>query len=146
MRTFFFYGTLIAGSGNAVEAAAHRKLLLVGPGSVRGRLYAIRDPAGWYPALLPGSGRVRGAVYETALDFAPADLARLDAYEGHERRQISASPYLRRPIRVSCGGAHGLVAEAYVFNRKLPPGSRRIAGGDFHGWLEKYGFVAYGGP
>jgi gamma-glutamylcyclotransferase (GGCT)/AIG2-like uncharacterized protein YtfP len=140
---FFFYGTLIAGSGNAIEAEVHRKLRPVCAGSVRGRLYAIPDREGWYPALLRGAGSVRGMIYQTAPGFVPADLARLDAYEGIDRSRAGSSLYLRRPVRLICGESRGLVADAYLFNGSLPSGARRIDSGDFHAWLAANRFTAY---
>lgn len=145
MRHFFFYGTLIAGSGNAVEADAHRKLRPVGPGTVRGRLYAIPDPAGWYPALLPGREPVRGMLYEVRRGFGIADLRALDEYEEFDRRSPEGSLYWRRPVAVS-GEAFGCCrAEAYVCKRNLPAASRRIRGGDFRAWLETTGLRAFVG-
>ena len=54
---FFFYGTLVAGRGNAVAARAHARLGPGVPGVAEGRLYAISDSGGWYPALVRGGGR-----------------------------------------------------------------------------------------
>lgn len=122
IRDFFFYGTLIAGSGNDHERAAHA---LMGEGRAqvtRGRLYAVPDPAGWYPALLPGAGIVRGMVHRAGPRFDARALARMDEYEGRD--------YRRGLIRVGLG-----MAQAYLWRGALPRGARRIAGGDFHAWL-----------
>src|SRR4051812_8847921 len=87
---FFFYGTLLAGSANPVAQAVHDRLRPMGAASLTGRLFAIPDGGGWYPALVQGNGTVRGAVYEALAGFAAENLAALDHYEGAE--------YERRPV------------------------------------------------
>lgn len=146
MRYFFFYGTLIAGSGNRVEAAVHCRLVPMGKTVVSGRLYAIRDPLGWYPALLSGSGPVHGMVYAIASNFGTADLAVLDEYEGYDPRHPGRSLYRRRTVGFRDGDRRLQVADAYYFNQPLPPGSRRVKGGDFHAWLDNNRLRAYSGP
>jgi gamma-glutamylcyclotransferase (GGCT)/AIG2-like uncharacterized protein YtfP len=146
MRYLFFYGTLIAGSGNAVEAAIHRKLVPVGRTTVKGRLYAIRDPLGWYPALLPGSRPVHGIIYEAASNFGTVDLALLDDYEGYDPRHPGRSLYLRKPISFRNSDGQPQVADAYFYNTSLPFGSRCLKGGDFCAWLETNRLRSYSGP
>ncbi len=141
---FFFYGTLIAGSGNPVARAIHARLCPVGPATTKGRLHAIPDPDGWYPALLPGTGTVHGRLYETAADFAAADLALLDAYEDFDPARPAASLYRREPVIVlEAGGAEG-PAEAYRFNRSLPADALPVPGGDFARWLAARGEAGFG--
>lgn len=60
---FFFYGTLLDGSDNPVARSIHAKLVAEGPATARGELHAITDPEGWFPALLPGEGEIRGGLY-----------------------------------------------------------------------------------
>ncbi|WP_281379436.1 gamma-glutamylcyclotransferase family protein [Novosphingobium sediminicola] len=119
---FFFYGTLMAGMGNRHERAVHALLESGRAASVRGRLYAVPDPAGWYPALVPGAGVVRGRVYRAGPRFNARALARMDAYEGPEYRRG----------RMKLGA---ITAYAYVWRGALPRGARRIACGDFRAWL-----------
>jgi len=69
-RRFFFYGTLIAGGGNVATEQVHRHLQPLGPAKVPGKVYAIPDSAGWYPALLSGAGEVQGQLYQAAGFFA----------------------------------------------------------------------------
>lgn len=130
-RHFFFYGTLIAGSGNGHERAAHALMRDGCAASVRGRLYAVPDPAGWYPALLPGAGWVQGMVYRAGPRFDARALARMDAYEGRDYRRC-----------VMKAGA--VMAQAYIWRGALPRGAQRIAGGDFRLWLKARGRRAYG--
>ena len=137
---FFFYGTLMEQAATPIAMLLHARLLPGVRATVKGTLHAIPDPEGWYPALTPGEGAVRGMVHETAEDFSPEDLARLDAYEDFSPADPSASLYVRRPIAASIG-----VVEAYQFNRRLPAGALAIAGGDFHAWLAERGFGAFGG-
>lgn len=133
---FFFYGTLIDGSPHPVARAAHAKLRGLGPATVRGRLHAIPDPAGWYPALLPGEGVVHGRSYETTADFGPADLAALDRWEDFDPGRPAASLY-RREGWTASGGAQSFAVQAYRFNQALPAGARSIADGHFHAWLDR---------
>ena len=141
---FFFYGTLIAGSGNEALAGLHDTLACVGPAAAHGRLYAIRDPGGWYPALLPGPGLVHGMLYESLPRFGRRELARMDAYEEFDVRRPAASLYRRRAIGIRRSGASVVGAQSYVYNRALPLGASRIADGDFHGWLVRTGAAAFG--
>jgi gamma-glutamylcyclotransferase (GGCT)/AIG2-like uncharacterized protein YtfP len=142
---FFFYGTLMAGSGNRVARLVHDKLRAIGPVRVEGALHAIADPRGWYPALLPGEGAVRGTLYAATASFTAADLARLDAYEDYDPAHPETSLYIRERLRVSDPDGASGDAEAYRFARPLPEGSRPIPGGDFRAWLAEQGMPAFGG-
>lgn len=140
---FFFYGTLIAGSGNLVARAVHDRLVCLGPARTRGTLWAIPDARGWYPALRPGNGWVHGRFYETTSGFDARDEARLDGWEECRRKARKQSSYWRQPAIVLAGKARRR-AGLYLYNRKLPSGARRISGGDFAAWLAAHGFTAYG--
>src|SRR5690606_29391244 len=142
---FFFYGTLLDGSDNAIAAWVHRRLCALGPATAQGVLYAVPDPAGWYPALLPGAGPVLGRAYETVDDFDLADLSRLDAYENYDPARPAASLYLREAIAVLGADGSSALADAYRFNQPLPEGSRPIPGGDFRAWLAEHGVDAFRG-
>lgn len=128
---FFFYGTLLDGSDNPVARAIHALLEPEGPAVATGSLYAVADAAGWFPALLPGSGQVHGRSYRTLAGFSPADLARMDAYEDFDPATPDASLYLRTELPLISGGT----AQAYLFNQPLPPESQEIPHGDFRRWL-----------
>ena len=134
---FFFYGTLMAGSGNEVARAVHGRL---GPGVaavVSGKLYGIPDPQGWYPALVTGAGGVvRGFVHEAAPDFTEADLAALDGYEGAE--------YRRCAVEVVLGDGARVMAQSYVWMGPLPEGAEVIAGGDFAAFIAERDLRAFG--
>jgi gamma-glutamylcyclotransferase (GGCT)/AIG2-like uncharacterized protein YtfP len=142
---FFFYGTLIAGSGSEVARAVHDMLRPIGPATARGALYAVGDPRGWYPVLLPGREQVHGMHYESTADFGRAELARLDAYEDFDPRDPARSLYLRREISVTGADGARRKAQAYRYNRALPASARPIPGGDFHAWLEETGLIPFGG-
>ena len=142
---FFFYGTLLDGSDNPVAARAHRKLRALGPATVTGELHAVPDPQGWYPALLTGTGAVRGLVYESGGRFGAADLARLDAYEDCDPANPGGSLYLRVEVEAAMAGGGTCPAQVYLYNRSLPAGSRPIAAGDFRSWLARNRAGAFGG-
>ena len=115
----FVYGTLIAGSGNAVERAAHATLGPGVAGVVQGVLYAIPDTGGWYPALLPGEGVVHGVMHPV---LPGLDLRMLDAYEGAD--------YQRRVVSVETASGP-VMAQAYLWAMGLPDGAARIEEGNF---------------
>lgn len=141
---FFFYGTLIAGSGNPVAAAVHGHLRDLGPATARGALYAIGEPEGWYPIMLAGAGPVHGRLYEAAPGFGEADLAQLDADEDFDPAAPARSLYLRTTIIVA--DAQGVLQEAqtYSFNGPLPSAALPIADGDFSAWIAREGLRPYG--
>ena len=132
---FFFYGTLLDGSDNPVARAIHALLEPEGPATVRGALHAVPDAAGWFPALLAGDGAVHGKAYRARSGFSPADLAQMDAYEDYDPDAPDTSLYIRAELALAGGGT----AQAYRFNRPLPPGSQPIAHGDFRRWLAETG-------
>ncbi|WP_338468052.1 gamma-glutamylcyclotransferase family protein [Novosphingobium sp. ZN18A2] len=146
---FFFYGTLLAGSDNPVAAQIHARLQPAGMASVKGALWAIPDPLGWFPALVAdeGAGAVRGMIYEARATFDAADLARMDAYEDCDPAHADASLYLRRAFAVMPEVASGSRGEAqvYVWNRPVPDGARAIPGGDFRAWLAAEGLAQFTG-
>ncbi|MBC2670857.1 gamma-glutamylcyclotransferase family protein [Novosphingobium piscinae] len=145
---FFFYGTLRdSDPSHPVARALHRKLHPGVAASVSGRLHALPDPAGWYPALTEGAGdeRVIGRLCAARAGFGPADLARIDAYEDCRVDDPAGSTYLRLPMAVRVAGRPDPVtAQVYRFNRPLPPEAVPIPHGDFGAWLVARGGRAYG--
>jgi gamma-glutamylcyclotransferase (GGCT)/AIG2-like uncharacterized protein YtfP len=142
---FFFYGTLVAGSGNQVAASAQALLSDMGPATVPGQLHAVPDAEGWFPALLPGEGLVYGRLYAAGADFDAAELARLDAYEDFDPARPDSSLYVRTGIAATDAAGVTEEAQAYRFNQPLPVGSRPIAGGNFHAWLTEEGLPIFRG-
>lgn len=143
---FFFYGTLLPGSCNAVAVAVHRKLTRGIPALARGYLRAVPDPAGWYPAFRadPAGEQVRGMLHTAMPDFTPADLAALDSYENFQPDDHPGSEYLRHEITVSTGDGHHL-AYAYLYRDPLPDGTLPVPGGDFRAFLARTGLTEYRG-
>jgi len=140
----FFYGTLMQGTCNDVATALHRRLEAGVPATAPGRLYAIPDPAGWYPAFIPdpAGAAVHGMVHAAGPGFAQADLAALDAYEDYRPADPAGSLYLRRPLTVSSAG-EDIGAQAYIYNAVLPAGARPIACGDFRTFLAAHGLPEF---
>lgn len=145
---FFFYGTLIADSGNPVTERVHARLRPLGAAVLRGRLYAIPTLQGWYPAFLDDlrdgaeDGEVHGAAYAALADFGAEDLALLDDYEAYYPDRPEASEYVRRAI-VPLRGADGEAAETYVYRAALPDGARAVPHGDFRQFLAETGLPPY---
>ncbi|MFN7157460.1 MAG: gamma-glutamylcyclotransferase [Erythrobacter cryptus] len=130
----FFYGVLLQGS------AVWPILRGLGPGraaTTRGALYALPDPLGWYPALIPGDGAGAGLILGRVHRAGEIDLGALDAFEGAD--------YVRRPVPVAVEG-QSLWAEAYVWAMPLPLGAEPIVHGDFSRWLSETGRAPYRGP
>ena len=130
----FFYGVLLQGS------ADWPFLRGLGPGrpaTTCGALYALPDPLGWYPALIPGEGSGAGVILGRVHEAGGIDLAALDAFEG--------AAYARRLVPVVVKGG-SLWAEAYVWAMPLPLGAELIAHGDFPRWLTETGRAPYCGP
>lgn len=120
----FFYGTLRPDADTPMARWIAARLVRAEPGRAPGRLCAVPDARGWYPALVPGAGRVRGVLCD--LRLMPGDLARLDAYEGREYRRLAL------PVRTDRGR---IMAQAYGWRGGRP--GCVITGGDFLEWLGK---------
>lgn len=130
----FVYGTLDPGGGSVMGDWIAARQVHSEPASAPGRLHAIRAGRGWYPALLPGAGRVRGTLCE--LRLKPGDLARLDRYEGRDYRRVAAS------VRTASG--ERVTAQLYLWRTALPRSAPGIAHGDFPGWLRRNRLRPYG--
>jgi gamma-glutamylcyclotransferase (GGCT)/AIG2-like uncharacterized protein YtfP len=142
---FFFYGTLLDGSDNPVAHSIHAKLETEGPATTRGSLHAIPDPEGWFPAMLPGTGEVQGALYRATARFTASDLARMDAYENCDPANREAALYSREEVVVTTHEGTAFRAQAYLFGQPLPDEAVPIANGDFRAWLAAEGLVPFGG-
>lgn len=121
----FVYGTLQPQGGTAMGAWVAARTVRAQPASMSGRLHGIRDEGGWFPALVPGRGEVRGTVCD--LRLGPGDLALLDRYEGPEYRRMTL------PVRTA--GGRRLRVQVYAWRGRPPAGAPRI-GADFLAWLE----------
>lgn len=136
----FLYGTLLQGACNTVAVRLHRHLEPGLPAWVAGQLFAIPDPAGWYPALVPGEGTVRGMVHDLAPGFDAELLAELDAYEG--LRDDGSGEYRRQIVAVTTAAGE-VSAAAYVYNAALPAGVRPVPEGNFAEFLARSGLPAF---
>lgn len=145
MLPLFLYGTLQQGMDPMAERL-HRVLRHGQPATVRGWLYALPDPAGWYPALVPddAGGPVCGTLHAPAAGFTPADLAALDAYEGYRPEDPAGSDYGRRPMVVAGAGGTPCPAQAWCRQAPLPAATVPIAEGRFAAWLARTCGRAFG--
>jgi len=135
----FFYGVLI---GDLASERIAAMLSGIGPGrpaATSGLLYAVPDPTGWYPVLLPGEGAaipmVRGMVHQSGT----VDLAMLDRFEGIDTDNPRAGAYRREPIRITPEVGEPLMADAYLYNHEPAAEFEPIAHGDFARWLRETG-------
>ena len=110
-----------------------------------GALWAIPDPAGWYPALETGRGEVHGVLYTATFEFGAADLAGLDDWEDYCADQAARSLYVREEMVVTDANGTSVAAQGYRFNQPLPDGAVAIPEGDFPAWLNAHGYAAYAG-
>ena len=142
---FFFYGTLTHEATNPIARALHAKLSGARRAYAKGRLHAIPLDEGWYPGLVadPAGKRVAGYLYETLSGFTSADLARMDAYEGYNPRDLETGDYVRETVEVELDDGQVLAAEVYVHRAPLPAQSEPIPGGDFAAWLAETGRTAF---
>ena len=143
-RHLFFYGTLVAGNPNPVAAAIHAALEPMGPARTSGALFAIPDPAGWFPALVAGDSEVSGVLYRAGAGFDAELLARMDAYEDFDPADPAGSLYPREGIVVRTEDGAKVPAAAYLWNRALPEGAECVIGGNFAQWLAETGNPVFG--
>lgn len=121
----FVYGTLLPGHAPAAMRDVVATMRVVGPATVRGRLYDL----GSYPGLVldVSDDRVHGQVLAVPDD--PDAWLRLDAYEGFVIDEPERS--LFRRARCPAAVADGAVIECWVYvynDGGLPPG-RPVEGG-----------------
>ncbi|MBU1156433.1 MAG: gamma-glutamylcyclotransferase [Proteobacteria bacterium] len=103
----FFYGTLMLPYPTLERLGVERMLAYRGWDAVAGQLFSL----GRYPALTMGPGSVRGQVFEM-LD--PAAMAVLDRFEDYRPTDPAGSEYLRKLLPLA---NHPASAWVYVFNR-----------------------------
>lgn len=139
---FFFYGTLLHGAGNAASERVHAQL---GPGMaavVGGRLFALPDPAGWYPALIPDprGPEIHGMIYSTLPEFGATELAAMDAWENCTCD--GTGEYRRELLPVTSAG-YDFLAQTYVYNAALPATAVAVPEGDFVAFLAARGLQGF---
>jgi len=141
-RHFFFYGTLRRDIATAPSAKLIEGLELVGPATLRGRIFAKQDPRGIYPVLVRGGiGTVHGIVCRGGERFGIRSLAALDRYEGAAAK---GGEYVRRPMSVSLQGGGAIIADAYLYTRRVTSDLVPIPHGDFARWLAETGERPFG--
>lgn len=132
----FLYGTLMAGQPHPLARRLHAVLGPGESGEIAGRMFAVPDPGGWYPAVVSGEGVARGMVH-CADGLDDALLAALDAYE----EVVATGPGYRR-VEVVVPGV-GLT-QAYLWQGALPDGALALEEGDFAAFLLRKGQRAFG--
>jgi gamma-glutamylcyclotransferase (GGCT)/AIG2-like uncharacterized protein YtfP len=113
----FVYGTLHPDRAPAEVRAITREFVLLGTGTVQGRLLDLGAFPGLVLDSLPGQ-TVSGHVFL----FPPAALTGLDAYEGFLPDQPAYSLFFRRTIAVTRESGFQETHWVYVYggHRRLP--------------------------
>ena len=140
VQHLFFYGVLI---GEVAPPRVRQLLAGIGPGqpaTVPGRLYAIPDPRGAYPVMLPGAGIVHGRLHEAG----SVDLAGLDAFEGVDPHDPLAGEYRRVAVMARLADGREVAAQAYLWNREVTAALVPLPAGDFARWLAGSGHAPFG--
>lgn len=104
----FVYGTLMP--GHYYHRHVKRYVRRWRYGTIRGRLIDV----GWYPALAPGEGVVRGVLLETAFE-ALRVMDHIEAYDAER----NAGEYLRKRCTVSLAGGGETSAWTYEFSEPV---------------------------
>ena len=121
-RHIFFYGTLMRGFALRGRAGIEPWIRFAGCGVVRGALFDL----GPYPALVAGTGTVRGEVY---LCLDPARLLpRVDALEHFDPARPRAGEYRREALPAQLDDGRTLTVWAYVYNRAVGAAAHLTAG------------------
>jgi gamma-glutamylcyclotransferase (GGCT)/AIG2-like uncharacterized protein YtfP len=124
----FVYGTLRSDAGHEMHAVLTAHAVLLGPATVHGDLYALRE----FVALAPreaASSVVTGELYEIRSDAVDRLLRILDDYEGLSDPS-QPHDYRRDVVTAALTDGRTLRAWAYVLNRSAD-GLRRIPSGDY---------------
>jgi gamma-glutamylcyclotransferase (GGCT)/AIG2-like uncharacterized protein YtfP len=110
----FVYGTLLPGLVPPVIADVVKTLRVVGPATVRGRLYDL----GAYPGCVLDDGA--GALHGVLLEIAnPAVLEELDAYECYAAHDAAGSLFRRTVCDAITADGQVVSTWVYVYNRDL---------------------------
>jgi len=131
----FVYGTLLASAKHPLGDVLRGSATLIGPGSIQGRLYMIRDRETGldaYPGAAPSplqSDRVHGELYALTGDVGRL-LRLLDDYENCSPDWPEPHEFKRHAVSVAVAGGRTLEAIAYLYNWKIARG-RRLSGGRF---------------
>jgi gamma-glutamylcyclotransferase (GGCT)/AIG2-like uncharacterized protein YtfP len=119
----FAYGTLLGGLRPAAIARDAERLAVLGPATVRGRLYDL----GEYPGLVldPAANEVHGTIFTVPDDRV---LAALDAYEGFASNDRRRSLFVRTRVAAMLDDGGVRDCFVYVYGRD-PADAPVIAGG-----------------
>lgn len=125
----FVYGTLRAGTANALGLDLAACWEFVEEGVMQGRLYEIDG----YPVAVLSTGadhRVWGELYR--IRDRERLFACLDEYEGCAADSPQPCEYLRQRVRILPKSGGEVIAWAYLYNQSVT-GLREIVGGDYLG-------------
>ena len=121
----FVYGTLMSGFDHPMSRLLAAGADLLGPATIRGKLYLITH----YPGLLHSDDAgdiVHGELYR--LRDVDELMAALDDYEsvgpGHEEPTL----YVREVVPVTLGDGSVVEAWTYIYNRPVDEAKRIVSG------------------
>jgi len=109
-RFLFVYGTLMKDCRN--HRYIRGKYLKSWDAYTKGKLYHLAGKN--YPALLQGSDRVRGELYE--LENLQEIVEEVDLLENYDKENIYYSEYIRAEIEVVSQEGIKVKADAYLYN------------------------------
>ena len=115
----FLYGTLHPDRAPAEIAPAARRLIPVGPATIRARLYDL----GAYPGVILSDEADATAPEVPGEVFSVPDattLAALDRYEDYRPADLAASLFLRTETVVTLDDGSRHSCWVYVYNGPLP--------------------------
>lgn len=138
MSLLFVYGTLLTDAGHEMGRLLQTHGVVVGKGSIRGRLYIIDDPdcpGARYPGALPSAietDRVHGEVHR--IEASDKVWQAFDAYEGCSPEWAQPYEFLRRTVPVVMDDGMTQMAQCYLYTWDVTH-ARHIPSGRFAGAL-----------
>ena len=121
----FVYGTLMSGFDHPMSRLLAAGADLLGPATVRGKLYMITH----YPGLLHSEDAediVHGELYR--LRDVDELMAALDDYESVGPSHEAPTLYLREIVPVTLGDGSVVEAWTYIYNRPVDEAKRIVSG------------------
>ena len=125
-----FYGTLMVDSPQFKEMNLDHYLVFTCDCEIAGKIYDTQEEGEHYPGLVPGSGTVKGQLFEIR---DPSFLTESDKWEEFNASEPSKSLYLRKAMHLKKPDVDAWI---YVYNKDVS-GCPEIKSGDWNAYLQK---------